>query len=72
KSTLSRKYAAETGESFSAALLKTRIEEAKRLLKETDLPIAEVSVSAGFTHSTYFSRRFKEETGFTPYQFRMR
>ncbi len=72
KSTLSRKFAKEAGEPFSEALLKMRIEEAKRLLTETDLPVAEVSKSAGFTHSTYFSRRFKEETGMTPYQFRMR
>ncbi|WHT48437.1 AraC family transcriptional regulator [Sporosarcina thermotolerans] len=72
KSTLSRKYAMEVGETFSDALLKMRIEEAKRLLTETDLSIAEVSSSAGFTHSTYFSRRFKEETGMTPYQFRMK
>lgn len=72
KSTLSRKFAKEAGESFSEVLLKTRIEEAKRLLTETDLPVAEVSRSAGFTHSTYFSRRFKEETGMTPYQYRMK
>lgn len=72
KSTLSRKFAKEAGEPFSEALLKMRIEEAKRLLTETDLSVAEVSKSAGFTHSTYFSRRFKEETGMTPYQFRMR
>ncbi|WP_440498360.1 helix-turn-helix transcriptional regulator [Sporosarcina sp. SAFN-015] len=72
KSTLSRKFAKEAGQPFSEALLKMRIEEAKRLLTETDLPVAEVSRSAGFTHSTYFSRRFKEETGMTPYQFRMR
>ncbi|MDN4606113.1 response regulator transcription factor [Sporosarcina highlanderae] len=72
KSTLSRKYAMEAGEPFSDALLRMRIEEAKRLLTETDLSIAEVSSSAGFTHSTYFSRRFKEETGMTPYQFRMK
>lgn len=72
KSTLSRKFAKEAGQPFSEALLKIRIEEAKRLLMETDLPVAEVSRSAGFTHSTYFSRRFKEEAGMTPYQFRMR
>ncbi|WP_432363454.1 helix-turn-helix transcriptional regulator [Sporosarcina sp. UB5] len=71
KSTLSRRYAAEAGESFSVALLNMRIGEAKRLLTETDMPVAEVSKSAGFTHSTYFSRRFKEETGMTPYQYRM-
>ncbi|MCG7343592.1 helix-turn-helix transcriptional regulator [Sporosarcina sp. ACRSL] len=72
KSTLSRKFAKEVGVPFSKALLNMRIGEAKRLLAETDLPIAEVSQAAGFTHSTYFSRRFKEETGVTPYQFRMR
>lgn len=71
KSTLSRKYASEAGKSFSNALLEIRIAEAKRLLKETDLAIADVSHSTGFTHATYFSKRFKEETGMTPYQYRM-
>ncbi|MEZ7172761.1 helix-turn-helix transcriptional regulator [Sporosarcina sp. OR05] len=71
KSTLSRKYASEAGKSFSDSLLEIRIDEAKRLLKETDLAIADVSQSTGFTHATYFSKRFKEETGRTPYQFRV-
>lgn len=71
KSTLSRKYANEAGKSFSDALLDIRIAEAKRLLKETDLAIADVSQATGFTHATYFSKRFKEETGMTPYQFRI-
>ena len=71
KSTLSRKYASEAGKSFSDALLEIRIAEAKRLLKETDLSIADVAQSTGFTHATYFSKRFKEETGMTPYQYRI-
>ncbi|MBB4823021.1 AraC-like DNA-binding protein [Sporosarcina luteola] len=70
KSTLSRKYAKEAGESFSDSLLKKRVEEAARLLKETDLSIADVAKAAGFTHATYFSRRFKETTGLTPNQYR--
>lgn len=71
KSTLSRKYASEAGKTFSDSLLEIRIAEAKRLLKETDLAIVDVSQSTGFTHATYFSKRFKEETGLTPYQFRV-
>ncbi|GKV56054.1 hypothetical protein NCCP2222_20010 [Sporosarcina sp. NCCP-2222] len=70
KSTLSRKYSKEAGESFSDTLLKKRIEEASRLLKETDLSMADVARSAGFTHATYFSRKFKEMTGMTPYRYR--
>ncbi|MCG3087120.1 helix-turn-helix transcriptional regulator [Sporosarcina cyprini] len=72
KSTLSRKYASEAGESFSDSLLKKRVEEAERLLQETDLSIADVAMAAGFTHATYFSRRFKEATGLTPNQYRNR
>ena len=72
KTTLSRKFVQEVGEPFWKALQNMRIEEAKRLLTETDLSIAEVSDSAGFNHPTYFSRRFKEETGVSPYEFRTR
>ncbi|PIC63216.1 AraC family transcriptional regulator [Sporosarcina sp. P13] len=70
KSTLSRKYAKEADESFRDALLRIRIEQAKRLLKETDLAIADVAETAGFSHPAYFSKRFKEATGWTPYAFR--
>ncbi|MDV6378745.1 helix-turn-helix transcriptional regulator [Sporosarcina sp. GW1-11] len=70
KSTLSRKYAKEADESFRDALLNIRIEQAKRLLKETDLAIADVAETAGFSHPAYFSKRFKEATGWTPYAYR--
>lgn len=70
KSTLSRKYAKEAGEPFSETLLGIRIEQAKRLLKETDLSIAEVAETSGFSHPAYFSKRFKETTESTPYEYR--
>ncbi|AXH98299.1 AraC family transcriptional regulator [Sporosarcina sp. PTS2304] len=70
KSTLSRKYAKEAEDSFRDALLRIRIEQAKRLLKETDLAIADVAITSGFSHPAYFSKRFKEATGWTPYAYR--
>lgn len=70
KSTLSRKYAKEAGESFRDTLLGIRIDQAKRLLKETDLSIGEVADTSGFSHPAYFSKRFKETTGLTPNEYR--
>lgn len=70
KSTLSRKYAKEAGESFRDTLLGIRIDQAKRLLKETDLTISEVADTSGFSHPAYFSKRFKETTGLTPNEYR--
>ncbi|WP_040758402.1 helix-turn-helix transcriptional regulator [Sporosarcina newyorkensis] len=70
KSTLSRKYAKEAGQSFGDTLLGIRIEQAQRLLKETDLTISEVAETSGFSHPAYFSKRFKEVVGRTPNEYR--
>lgn len=44
-----------------------RIEEAQRVIKEhPDWSNEAVSVHCGFTDRTYFQRKFKEKTGFTP------
>ena len=49
-----------------------RVERAKRLLQAgTDLSLAEVSVYAGFSDQSQFSRHFKRLVGVTPGQFRM-
>jgi AraC-like DNA-binding protein len=40
-----------------------RIQEAKRLLKESDLKISEISDRVGFTDYNYFCRVFKKEVG---------
>ncbi|MCL2463224.1 MAG: AraC family transcriptional regulator, partial [Defluviitaleaceae bacterium] len=47
-----------------------RIDEAKRLLRETDMKTYEVSEAAGFWESTYFNALFKRLTGVTPYKYR--
>ena len=50
--------------------LKLRIEEAKLLLKTTNLVISDVSNSLGFSSQSYFSQIFKRHTGLTPNQYR--
>lgn len=70
KSTLSRRFAAESGQSFRIMLHEVRIREAKRLLQETDQPLEEVARLTGYSHQTYFNAKFKQLVGCTPSAFR--
>lgn len=47
-----------------------RINQAKRLLKESRQTITEIALSVGFSDSGYFSRIFRRETGQSPEPFR--
>ncbi|WP_299089053.1 response regulator transcription factor [uncultured Metabacillus sp.] len=70
KSTLSRRFAAESGQSFRDTLHQMRIREAKRLLQDTELSIEEISRLTGYTHQTYFNTKFKQLEGCTPFAYR--
>jgi AraC-like DNA-binding protein len=48
-----------------------RLEQAKRLLRETRLPFDEVADRCGFVGKSYFIRLFQEETGMTPRRWRI-
>ncbi|MBO9554964.1 AraC family transcriptional regulator [Cellulomonas sp.] len=51
-------------------LTERRMIEARRLLVETDLPVAVVAERTGYRDSTYLVRRFREQHGVTPLQWR--
>lgn len=59
-----------TGYSLNDYIKRMRIEEAIRLLKDTDMNINEISYSIGFSYPRYFSSVFKELTGCSPTQYR--
>ena len=59
-----------TGENFSRFINGFRIEHASKLLKETDLPITEIMLEAGFVSKSSFNTEFKRIVGQTPSQFR--
>lgn len=48
-----------------------RVEWAKRQLLETDLPLVEIALQAGFADQSHLTRAFKKQTGKTPRAFRM-
>jgi AraC-like DNA-binding protein len=56
--------------SFKQIINRMRIEEAKRLLKQTDLRVTDISFKLGFNNITYFNYIFKEYTGLAPSEFK--
>lgn len=57
--------------SYKQYLNAIRLAEAKRLLKETDRNIVEISRKVGYNNVTHFNRIFKETEGVSPRQFRI-
>lgn len=62
----------ETGCAPNQFLLNERIEYAKRLLKNTDLPVSQIAFTSGFQSAPYFTRLFLQKTGLTPSKERMK
>lgn len=71
RTNLYRKMQSVFGVSPSVYIRKVRLEAACRLLKETQLSIAEVAMRTGFSSAKYFSSTFKEKYGILPSKFRL-
>lgn len=67
---LSRLFKSEMGRSFSDYLGEQRIEESKKRLLETDLPLGDIAYGCGFEDQSYFTKVFKKKTGIAPSRFR--
>ena len=59
-----------TGKSFSDILSEIRIENAKLLLEDSSLHIADISERVGFADTAHFSRVFKKCTGMSANEYR--
>lgn len=68
--TLKRRFKTATGGSLIDYLQKLRIEEAKRLLESSGLPVDEISAQVGYADTSFFRRLFKRMTGLNPRQYR--
>jgi AraC-like DNA-binding protein/ligand-binding sensor protein len=60
----------EMGENLSNYLNRLRIEKASAMLRETEFPINEISEACGFEDQSWFSKVFKNYTGFSPCKYR--
>jgi len=62
----------ETGINFSNYLINLKIDNAKLLLRNTNLPLINIAIELGFDNQSYFSNVFKKSTGMTPNQYRQK
>ena len=60
----------ETGEGFNKYLTRIRMDQARSLLRETGVSVAEVCGRVGYCDVKHFSKTFKAETGLTPGEYR--
>lgn len=68
---LGRLFFKKTGTSFNSYLNSIRIIRAKELLL-SDMRVAEVAERVGYNSPSYFNRVFKEETGLTPGEYKLK
>lgn len=59
-----------TGKSPSVWIEEAVIQEAKRLLRTTALPLGEIASMVGILDQSYFARRFKKHEGVSPRDYR--
>jgi LacI family transcriptional regulator len=68
--TLERRFMQATGRSVSQEIRRLRIERAKRLLLDTDLPVKQIAGRCGFESRTNLFQVFKALTGVSPTAYR--
>lgn len=67
---ISRLVKDEYSLSFKQLLNSIRLNEAKRLLLQSDLKIYDIAFKIGYNNNTYFCKLFKNQFGVTPKKFR--
>lgn len=71
-SNLSHYFKKNTGQNLSEYISSLRFEQAKLLLRETDLLLQDISAQCGYLHLSTFMRQFKQREGCTPAIYRAR
>ncbi|WP_271609816.1 MULTISPECIES: helix-turn-helix domain-containing protein [unclassified Bradyrhizobium] len=67
-----RLFKRTVGVSPMAYLERSRVQRAQELIKEGDMPLAEIAVAVGFADQSHFTRRFHLHNGLTPAVFARR
>ena len=70
RSSLCKDFKTRTGKSLNGYVIEKRLEEARRLLNETDDTITEIADRLNFTGIHYFTAFFKKATGLSPTEYR--
>lgn len=67
---LSGIFGKETGQTVRSYVIKERIRESERLLKNSEMSISQIAESVGFHDHKYFSRIFQNACGLSPAEYR--
>ncbi len=67
---LSALFRRELGRTYTDYVAQARLDRARRLLRQTDLPAGQVARAVGFRDAHYFSALFKKHTGCSPTAYR--
>ncbi|WP_163996037.1 helix-turn-helix domain-containing protein [Pyxidicoccus caerfyrddinensis] len=65
-----RAFKASTGETPRAYVERLRVEKAQELIRDTELPLADIALASGFSSQSRLTTAFRAATGFTPARFR--
>jgi AraC family transcriptional regulator len=68
----SRLFKKTTGFSPSQYLIRLRMAEARRLLRETERSVIEIGLEVGYSSPSHFAQIFRREVGITPTDYRGR
>jgi two-component system response regulator YesN len=64
------RFKEKAGKTFVRFLTELRIQEAEKLLHNSDMKVTAIAENVGFDNSSYFTKIFKRETGLTPAEYR--
>lgn len=70
RSHLSREFKRYTGMTVNDCIVKTRLKNAKTLLRHTDKPIGEIALESGFCSASHFISAFSKKEHTTPQLYR--
>lgn len=65
-STLSHLFKKQMGQSLPAYLQQLRLKNAQKLLRETSLPVSQISDTLGYCNPNYFCTQFRRSVGCSP------
>ena len=52
-------------------LQEKRLDEAEKLILNTDIPVTEIIFSVGYENTNFFYKKFNEKYGVTPREYRL-
>jgi LacI family transcriptional regulator len=68
--TLERMFSADVGRTVHDSLVQLRLQGAKQLLRQTDMPLGDIPVQSGYLSQSAFVQMFAVQTGMSPGEYR--